>query len=149
MSEARAVLDRVPAGQHRVVSALIATNLAPDNENTAHEQWRVAEQLRGRFPKTNKLMNEAEDDVLAHMSSPRQHRTKIHSTNPLEHLNGEIKRRTVGVGIFPNDAAIYRLVGAQLLELNDEWELQRRYITLETLAQLGHSANVSVPAVAA
>jgi len=94
-------------------------------------------------------LDEAEDDVLAHMSFPKEHRTKIHSTNPLERLNGEIKRRTDVVGIFPNEASIYRLVGALLLEQNDEWALQRRYMTLETLAEVGDNSNVSLPAVAA
>jgi putative transposase len=93
-------------------------------------------------------MDEAEEDVLAHMSFPREHWCKIHSTNPLERLNGEVKRRTNVVGIFPNEAAIYRLVGAMLLEQNDEWALQRRYMTLETLADLGENPNVSLPAVA-
>jgi transposase-like protein len=88
------------------------------------------------------------EDVLAHMSFPREHWCKIHSTNPLERLNGEIKRRTNVVGIFPNEAAIYRLVGAMLLEQNDEWALQRRYLTLETLADLGENPNISLPAVA-
>jgi transposase-like protein len=82
------------------------------------------------------------------MGFPREHWCKIHSTNPLERLNGEIKRRTNVVGIFPNEAAIYRLVGAMLLEQNDEWALQRRYMTLETLADLGENPNVSLPAVA-
>ena len=146
----RNVLVHAPAGQRRVVSALIATIFAQDSEKAAREQWRVvADQLRTRFPKIAKLMDEAEDDVLAHMSFPKEHRTKIHSTNPLERLNGEIKRRTEVVGIFPNEAAIYRLVGALLLEQNDEWALQRRYMTLETLAELGDNPNVSLPAVAA
>ena len=94
-------------------------------------------------------MDNCEDEVLAHLSFPKEHRTKIHSTNPLERLNGEIKRRTEVVGIFPNEAAIYRLVGALLLEQNDEWALQRRYMTLETLAVVGDNPNVSLPAVAA
>jgi putative transposase len=146
----RNVLVHAPAGQRRVVSALIATIFAQDSEKAARDQWRtVADQLRGRFAKIAKLMDEAEDDVLAHMSFPKEHRTKIHSTNPLERLNGEIKRRTEVVGIFPNEAAIYRLVGALLLEQNDEWALQRRYMTLETLAELGDNSNVSQPAVAA
>ena len=146
----RNVLVHAPAGQRRVVSALIATIFAQDSEKAAREQWRVvADQLRSRFPKIAKLMDEAEDDVLAHMSFPKEHRTKIHSTNPLERLNGEIKRRTEVVGIFPNEAAIYRLVGALLLEQNDEWALQRRYMTLETLAELGDNPNISLPAVAA
>jgi hypothetical protein len=82
-------------------------------------------------------MDEAETDVLAYMTFPPQHRAKLHSTNPLERLNGEIKRRTEVVGIFPNEAAITRLVGAILLEQNDEWAVQRsRYITLETIASI-------------
>lgn len=93
-------------------------------------------------------MDEAEGDVLAHMSFPRKHRTKIQSTNPLERLNGEIKRRTDMVGIFPNEAAFYRLVGALLLEQNDKWALQRRYMTPKTLADLGENPKTSLPAIA-
>lgn len=94
-------------------------------------------------------MDDAEYDVLAHMGFPREHRSKIHSTNPIERLNAEIKRRTDVVGIFPNEAAIYRLVGALLLEQNDEWALQRRYMTLETLAEVGDNPTVSLSAVTA
>jgi putative transposase len=95
-------------------------------------------------------MGEAEADVLAYMTFPAAHRTKLHSTNPLERLNGEIKRRTDVVGIFPNEAAITRLVGAILLEQNDEWAVQRaRYITLETIAPMSDDPLVSLPAVAA
>ncbi len=84
------------------------------------------------------------------MSFPPQHRAKLHSTNPLERLNGEIKRRTEVVGIFPNEAAITRLVGAILLEQSDEWAVQRaRYITLESIAPVGDDPIVSLPVVAA
>src|SRR5690606_937462 len=94
-------------------------------------------------------MDEAEPDVLAYMTFPAQHRTKLHSTNPLERLMGEIKRRTEVVGIFPNEAAITRLVGAILLEQNDEWVVQRsRYMTLETIAAMSDDPLVSLPAVA-
>ncbi len=93
-------------------------------------------------------MDHAEHEVLAHMTFPREHRAKLHSTNPLERLNGEIKRRTEVVGIFPNEAAIYRLVGALLLEQTDEWTIQRRYMTLETLSTVGDTELISMPAVA-
>jgi hypothetical protein len=84
-------------------------------------------------------MNEAEPDVLAFMSFPSSHRAKLNSTNPIERLNGEIKWRTEVVGIFLNETAIRRLVGAILLEQNDEWAVQRaRYMTLETIAPISH-----------
>jgi putative transposase len=135
----------------RVVSAFIATAFAQDDAEAAKGQWRrVADQLRPKVPKLARLMDEAEADVLAYMTFPAAHRTKLHSTNPLERLNGEIKRRTEVVGIFPNEAAITRLVGAILLEQNDEWAVQRaRYITLETIASMSDDPFVSLPAVAA
>lgn len=135
----------------RVVSAFIGTAFAQDDADAARAQWRqVADQLRPRVRKLAELMDEAETDVLAYMSFPAAHRTKLHSTNPIERLNGEIKRRTDVVGIFPNDEAITRLVGAILLEQNDEWAVQRaRYMTLETIAPLGDNLTVKLPAVAA
>jgi transposase-like protein len=134
----------------RVVSAFIATAFAQDDAEQARAQWRrVADQLRPKLPKLADLMDEAEPDVLAYMSFPSQHRTKLHSTNPLERLNGEIKRRTEVVGIFPNEAAITRLVGAILLEQNDEWAVQRaRYITLESIAPVGDDLTVGMPIAA-
>ena len=134
----------------RVVSAFMATAFAQNTPEAARQQWRqVADQLRPKLPKLSALMDEAETDVLAYMGFPAPHRTKLHSTNPLERLNGEIKRRTDVVGIFPNEAAITRLVGAIRLEQNDEWAVQRaRYLTLETMAPMSDDLLVSVPAVA-
>jgi transposase-like protein len=134
----------------RVVSAFIATAFAQDDAGAARLQWRkVADQLRPSIPKLARLMNEAEPDVLAFMSFPTSHRAKLHSTNPIERLNGEIKRRTEVIGIFPNEAAIRRLIGAILLEQNDEWAVQRaRYMTLETIAPISDNPIVGLPAVA-
>ena len=131
-----------------MVSAFIATAFAQDTPETASTQWRnVADQIRQKVPKLAQLMDTAEEDVLAYMTFPRQHWTKLHSTNPIERLNGEIKRRTEVVGIFPNDGAIVRLVGALLLEQNDEWAVQRsRYMTLETIATMSDDPLISVPA---
>jgi transposase-like protein len=130
----------------RVVSAFMATAFAQNDAEAARQQWRrVADQLRPKLPKLAVLMDEAEADVLAYMSFPAQHRAKLHSTNPLERLNGEVKRRTEVVGIFPNEAAIRRLVGAILLEQNDEWAVQRaRYMTLESVASVSDDPVVSI-----
>ncbi len=135
----------------RVVSAFVATAFAQDDAEAARAQWRqVADQLRPKAPKLAALMDEAEHDVLAHMSFPREHRTKLHSINPLERLNGEIKRRTNTVGIFPNEDAITRLIGAILVEQNDEWAVQRaRYMTLESIAPATDNVPIKLPAVAA
>jgi putative transposase len=144
----RNALAHVPKGQRQMVAALIRTVFAQETEVEARRQWRaVADQLRERFPKIGTLMDEAEIDVLAHMSFPKAHRLQIHSTNPLERLNAEIKRRTDVVGIFPNEAAIVRLVGALLLEQNDEWQLQRRYLQLEGLQTLGDNQPARLSAV--
>ena len=134
----------------RVVSAFIGTAFAQDDAEAARLQWRrVADQLRPKLQKLAGFLDEAETDVLAYMSFPAAHRAKLHSTNPIERLNGEIKRRTEVVGIFPNEDAILRLVGAILLEQNDEWAVQRaRYMSLETIAPLSDDPAVSLPAIA-
>ena len=135
----------------RVVAAFIATAFAQDDAGSAKTQWRkVADQLRATLPKLAALMDEAEADVLAYMSFPKDHWQKIYSTNGLERVNGEIKRRTEVVGIFPNEGAITRLIGAILLEQNDEWAVQRgRYMTLETIAPLSDDPIVRLSAVTA
>ncbi len=146
----RNVLAHAGRQGRRVVSAFIATAFAQDDAESAKAQWRrVADQLRSKLPKLAAFLDEAETDVLAYMTFPAAHRTKLHSTNPIERLNGEIKRRTDVVGIFPNEDAIVRLVGAILLEQNDEWAVQRaRYMTLETIAPLSDDPIVSLPALA-
>src|SRR5476649_1456254 len=127
----RNVLAHAGKSGRRVVSAFIATAFAQDDAGAARVQWRrVADQLRPKLPRLASFLDEAKTDVLAYMSFPPAHRTKLHSTNPIERLNGEIKRRTEVVGIFPNEDAIIRLVGAILLEQNDEWIVQRsRYMS--------------------
>ena len=99
------------------MSAFIATPFAQPDHATAKAQWRlVADQMRPKLPMLATLMDTAEEDVLAYMTFPAQHRAKLHSTNPIARLNGEIKRRTAAVGIFPNEASIRRLVIAILME---------------------------------
>jgi putative transposase len=144
----RNALAHAGKGQRQVVLALINTVFAQETQEAAIAQWRtVADQLRTKFPKLAALMDDAENHVLAFMSFPKAHRTQIHSTNPLERLNAEIKRRTDVVGIFPNEAAITRLVGALLLEQNDEWQLQRRYMQLEGLQLLADNQTARLSAV--
>jgi putative transposase len=137
--------------QRRIVSAWVGTAFAMDDAAAARKQWRyVADELRPRVSKLAALMDDAEPDVLAYMGFPVQHRAKIHSTNPIERLNHEIKRRSDVVGIFPNEAAITRLIGALLLEQNDEWAVQRaRYMTLETIAPMSDDQAVSLPSMTA
>ena len=133
-----------------VATAFVATAFAQEDADSARAQWRqVADQLRPKVPKLAVLMDEAEHDVLAYMSFPREHRQKLHSTNPIERLHAEVKRRTNVVGIFPNEAAITRLVGAILLEQNDEWAVSRRYMTLESIAQRSDGVPITLPTVAA
>jgi transposase-like protein len=148
---ARTALAHAGKAQRRIVSAWIGTAYAETDAEGARQQWRtVADQLRPKVPKLAALMDSAEEDVLAYMSFPATHRAKLHSTNSIERLNGEIKRRTDVVGIFPNEAAVVRLVGAILLEQSDEWATQRsRYMTLETVAAVSDTATVRLSAVPA
>jgi len=133
----RNALAHVPKGQHTMVAAAIRQAFLQTDADAAHQTWRhVADQLRPRGPRLAALMDDSEHDVLAYMTFPNQHRTKLHSTNPLERLNKEVKRRADVVGIFPNEASITRLIGAVLLEQNDEWLLQHRYMQIEGMAEL-------------
>jgi putative transposase len=142
----RNTLAHVSKAQHSMVAA------APSSPTIPLRQRRKpgATLLVSCWPRCRDLaalMDQAETDVLAFMAFPRQHWPKLHSTNPLEGLNKEVKRRADVVGIFPNQASIMRLFGAILLEQNDEWQLQHRYMPLETMAGLGEEQINSLPAL--
>jgi putative transposase len=144
----RNALAHAGKGQRQAVLAMINTIFVQDTAEAASVQWRsVADQLRPKFPRLAAMMDDAEHEVLTFMTFPKAHRTQIHSTNPLERLNAEVKRRTNVIGIFPNDGAIIRLVGAMLLEQNDEWSLQRRYMQLEGLQSLSDNQPARLSAV--
>ncbi len=133
----RNALAHIPRGQQAMVAAALRQAFLQTDPEGARRVWRqVADQLRPRWPKLATLMDQSEHDVLAYMAFPAQHRTKLHSTNPLERLNKEVKRRADVVGIFPNETSITRLIGAVLLEANDEWQLQHRYMQVEAMAEL-------------
>ena len=131
----RNLLACVPKTSQSLVGTLVRQVFVQPDVKAAQIAWRhVADQLRPRFPKAAELMDRAETDVLAHLHFPAAHRLKIHSTNPLERLNKEVKRRANVVGIFPNEASIRRLIGAVLMEQNEEWLLQQRYLPQHTMA---------------
>jgi putative transposase len=145
----RNVLAHIPHGDKDMVAAIVRTVFAqPDRAAARQQVTEVVARLDKHFPKAAALLRAAEDDVLAYMSFPREHWTRIYSTNPLERLNAEVKRRTNVVGIFPNDASITRLVGAMMLEQNDEWSLNRRYMQLEGLQTLCDTPPTRLSAVA-
>ena len=127
----------VPKAQQNMVSAALRQASIQTNRSSASQTLRhVADQLRGKWPKLGAFIDKSEADMLAHMDFPSPHRAKLHWTNPLERLNKEVKRRADVVGIFPNKGAIVRLVGAVLLEANNQWPLQHRYMQTEVMAEL-------------
>lgn len=133
----RNALVHVPTKQRPAVVAMLKTIFAQTTAEAAHEQWRsVADGLRERFPKLAALMDDSREDVLAYTAFPREHWPQIASTNNLERLNAEVKRRSDVVGIFPNERSVIRLVGALMIEQSDEWAVARRYMSLESLATL-------------
>ena len=127
--------------QSMVAAALRQAFIQPDRAQASQTLRHVADQLRQKWPKLAAFIDDSEADVLSYMSFPEQHRSKLHSTNPLERLNKEVKRRADVVGIFPNEAAIVRLIGAVLLEQNDEWQLQHRYMQIEGMAEITAAAS--------
>ena len=145
----RNALAHAPAKSRTAMAAMLKTIFAQETKAEAEKQWDiVADALREKQPKLGALMDASRDDVLAYMSFPREHWAQIASTNPLERVNREVKRRADVIGIFPNDDAVIRLVGALMLETNDEWTVARRYMSLETLARVTDNPNVRLPAVA-
>jgi transposase-like protein len=134
----RNLLATVPQGAREAIAAIVRTIFAqPDHASALTQLRKVADGLRRRFPKAAELLEEAAEDVLAYRHMPSEHHRQLHSTNPLERLNKEIKRRSNVVGIFPNPAAVIRLVGAVLLEQDDEWTVaERRYFSAESMQQL-------------
>jgi len=132
----RNALARVPRAAQNKVAATIRSIFAQPDKESAHRQLRfVADLLRPRHYRVTELLEEAEEDLLAHMWFPPEHWRKLYSTNPLERVNKEIKRRTNVVGIFPNRNAVIRLVGALLMEQQDEWISGRRYLSMESMQQ--------------
>jgi putative transposase len=130
----RNALAHVPRQQHQMVAAVIRTAFVQEDHEQARAQWReTADKLRVRFPKVGELMDSAEEEVLAFMRFPKEIWPQLASTNPLERLNKEIKRRSRVIEIFPNDEAVIRLVGALLAEQSDEWQVTRRYMSQEVL----------------
>lgn len=143
----RNALSYVAKTQQSMVSAALRQAFSqPDRAAASQALRHVADQLRAKWPKLAAFIDSSETDVLTYLDFPVQHRTKIHSTNPIERLNKEVKRRADVVGIFPNEASIVRLVGAVLLEQNDEWTMQRRYMQVEGMAELsaGTSDNTAL-----
>jgi transposase-like protein len=124
------------AHQTMVAAGLRQAFQPPDQAAAWASLSHFTDQLHNRWPKLKVFVDDSLDDVLAYMSFPAQHRTKLQSTNPLERLNKEIKRRADVVGVFPNEDSIRRLIGAVLLEANDEWQLQHRYMQIEGMIEL-------------
>lgn len=135
----RNVLARVPKASAEMVAAAIRTVFAqPDATHVRSQLDEVTRMLSGQFPEVAAMLGEAAEDLLSFCAFPQAHWRKIWSTNPLERLNGEIKRRTNVVGIFPNDAAISRLITAVVVEFHDEWAVaERRYLSEESMAKVG------------
>jgi transposase-like protein len=133
----RNVLAHIPQGDKSMVAAALRTFFAQPNRQAAGQQLQeVVRAMLPRWPKAAQLVAEAEEDILAYMAFPPEHWTRIYSTNPLERLNKEVKRRTNVVGVFPDEAAAVRLIGALLLEQADEWEVDRRYFSQESMRRL-------------
>jgi putative transposase len=134
----RNLLATVPRSAQGAVAAIVRTIFAqPDHASAMAQLLRVADGLRARFPDAAELLEEAAEDVLAHLHFPEEHRRRLHSTNPLERLHKEVKRRTAVVGVFPDKPSLVRLAGMLLAEQDDEWSVaDRRYFTFESMSRI-------------
>lgn len=134
----RNVLSIVPKGSQEMVASIIRTAFAqPDAEHVNTQFDEVIRMLAKSHPKVAEMLGDARDDVLAFTGFPVKHWRQVWSTNPMERVNKEIKRRTDVVGVFPNPAALLRLAGAVLMEQHDEWEAgDRRYLSEASMAAL-------------
>jgi putative transposase len=137
----RNVLGKVNKANAEMVAAAIRTIFAQPDADAVHAQFnRIVATLEPQFPEVTVMLTDARDDLLAFTAFPQEHWRKIWSTNPLERLHREIKRRTDVVGVFPNDAAIDRLVTAVIVEQHDEWAVaERRYLSETSMARLRQS----------
>ena len=135
---ARNLLAHVPKSQSDYVAAAFRTIFTQADHAAVHAAWdKTRDEFAAHFPKLGPLMDDAKQEVLAFTAFPREHWRKVWSTNPLERVNKEIKRRSRVVGIFPNDAAVIRLVGAIMIDLHDEWVASdRRYLSEGSMAKL-------------
>jgi putative transposase len=147
----RNVLARVPKPAQAMVTATVRTSFEPpDRERARTQLGTVIEALADRFPAVVTLLIEAEDEVFTFYDFPAEHRRQIYSTNPLERLNKELKRRSAVVGIFPNRAAAVRLLDAVLVEQHEEWLVGRRYFSETSMRRLvGPAEEPSIPQVEA
>lgn len=133
----RNVLAYVTRLDRSVVAAGLRTIFAqPDRVSAGQQLEVVAQTMERRWPKAAQVLREGEEEVLAYMAFPQEHWTRLYSTNPLERLNKEIKRRTNVVGIFPDVGSVERLVGSILIDANSEWQVDKRYFSQESMRQL-------------
>lgn len=133
----RNLLCHVPRGDQAMVAAALRTVFAQPNQDAARRQLRaVYEAMLSRWPKAAQVLIDGENDILAYMVFPQEHWKRIYSNNVLERLNKEVKRRTNVVGVFPDEPSVIRLVGAVLQEQADEWQVAKRYFSLESMHKL-------------
>jgi transposase-like protein len=133
----RNLLAHIPKRDKALVAAAVRTVFVMADRDDASQQLAgVAEALKRRYPKAADLLVEAEADILAYMDFPQSHWRRIYSTNPLERLNKEVKRRTNVVGVFPDRDSVIRLVGSLLMEVDDEWQIGRRYFSQASMKEL-------------